>query len=171
MLFVTAGGTIDKQPVLLPDGSFDHDSKIFGETQLPEMLEEAGFSLTPEDPILTPFMIDSLDMTEPHRGLIGAILDGTGHEEVIITHGTDTMVETAQALSRRSLLAAKTIVLTGSMVPYSMGRISDAVPNLRLALHHVRTLGAGVYISMNQQAFTADNVRKDRDAGVFVRLR
>ena len=171
MLFVATGGTIDKQPAFLSDGTtFDNDTKLFGKTQLPEMLKETGIDLRGSHPILTLFMVDSLDMTDGHRGLIGAAIAGSEHEQVIITHGTDTMSETARALSLRSTLASKTIILTGSMIPYSMGETSDAVPNLRDALTYAQTLSPGVYVAMNGQAFDANNVRKDREAGVFKTL-
>ncbi len=169
MLFVATGGTIDKLPVLLPDGSFDHASKEFGETHLPAMLEELGF--VDEHDILQLFMIDSLDMNKGHRSLLSVALAGSKHEQIVVTHGTDTMVQTAQFLSRRELLADKAIVLTGAMEPYSMGEESDALPNLAGAIGYAQALTPGVYISMHGDIFDAHNVRKDHDARLFKALR
>jgi len=82
----------------------------------------------------------------------------------VITHGTDTMVDTAQVLSAASL--GKTIVLTGAMVPYAFGS-SDGLFNLGSALSFVQTLPPGVYVAMNGRYFTSDNVTKNREVGVF----
>lgn len=169
MLFILTGGTIDKMPVHLPDGTFDNDSKIFGATHLPEMLEKARF--TGQHAIETLFMIDSLDMTDEHRTQINDALEATDETQVILTHGTDTMPETARFLVRNKRLAGKTIVLTGAMIPYSMGETSDAMFNIGNAIAFAQILPSGVYVAMDGQAFEANNVRKDVEAGVFTTLK
>lgn len=166
MLFIVTGGTIDKMPSLLPDGkTFDNDSKIFGETHVPEMLRKANY-LGPYS-IKQLFMIDSLDMTDEHREQISTAAEETDDSKIVVTHGTDTMPETARFLSRNKQLAKKTIVLTGAMLPYSVGEESDAMFNLGSAMSYAEVLPSGVYVAMNGQAFEADNVRKDVAAGVF----
>lgn len=165
MLFISTGGTIDKQPVFLPDGSFDNDSKVFSETHLTEMLEKAKFLGPINVEIL--FMLDSRDMTDEHRQQLAESIEASPESGIIITHGTDTMPETARFLERNPNLVGKTIVLTGAMIPYSMGESSDALFNLGCAIAFAQTLRPGVYIAMNGQAFDANNVRKDVEAGVF----
>lgn len=169
MLFLTTGGTIDKERVLLPNGSFDNDSKNFGDTHLPEMLDKANY--LGKRSISSLFMVDSLDMTDEHRAKIAAAIEDSGDAQVIVTHGTDTMPETARYLADNKRLGQKTIVLTGAMVPYSMGEESDAMFNLGNALAYAQALPSGVYIAMNGQAFEANNVRKDVGAGVFTTLK
>jgi L-asparaginase len=166
MLFVVTGGTIDKMPVFLPDGeTFDNDSKVFEETHLPEMLEKARF--LGNHSIKPLFMVDSLDMTDEHRAEISAAIEGSDDDKVIVTHGTDTMPVTARFLERNERLAAKTIVLTGAMILYSVGAESDAMFNLGSALAYAQALPSGIYVAMDGQAFEAGNVYKDVEAGVF----
>jgi L-asparaginase len=166
MLFVVTGGTIDKMPVYLPDGkTFDNDSKVFGKTHLPQMLTKANF--LGEYSLKKLFMVDSLDMTDEHREQISQTIEASDDSRIIITHGTDTMPNTARFLARNQQLAQKTIILTGAMIPYSVGEESDAMFNLGNALAYAEALPSGIYIAMNGQAFTADNVRKDVEAGVF----
>ena len=169
MLFIVTGGTIDKMPVYLPDGSFDNDSKVFGDTHLPEMLKKALY-LGPRS-VSQLFMIDSLDITDEHREEINTVAEETAETKIIVTHGTDTMPETARFLERNKRLAEKTIVLTGAMLPYSVGEESDALFNLGNAIAYAQALPSGVYVAMNGQAFEADNVRKDVEAGVFKSLK
>jgi len=83
----------------------------------------------------------------------------------VITHGTDTMVDTARAVAN-ARLADKTVVLTGAMVPYAFGS-SDGLFNLGSALSFVQVLPPGVYLAMNGRCFTADRVRKNRESGFF----
>ena len=165
MLFIATGGTIDKMPVYLPDGSFDQDFKVFERTHLPEMLTKANF--LGKFSIRTLFMVDSLDMTDEHRAQISETIEGTDDEQVIITHGTDTMPDTARFLEGELQSKDKTIVLTGAMEPYSVGEKSDAMFNLGSAIAYADQLPSGVYIVMNGQPFEATNVRKDVEAGVF----
>jgi len=90
-----------------------------------------------------------------------------GEAQIVITHGTDTMVETARAIADG--ISGKTVVLTGAMVPYAFGS-SDGLFNLGSALSFVQALPAGVYIAMNGKSFPWDDVRKNRTAGVFERI-
>lgn len=168
MLFLLTGGTIDKKAVILPDGTFDDDSKVFCETHVPEMLEKARFA--GQYAVETLFMIDSLDMTNEHRAEINSAIEATDETQIIITHGTDTMPDTARYLHSNKQLVEKTIVLTGAMIPYSMGETSDAMFNIGNAIAFAQTLPSGVYVAMNGQAFESNNVRKDVDAGVFTAL-
>jgi L-asparaginase len=109
-------------------------------------------------------MKDSLEMTDGDRQAVVAACRGCPEERIVITHGTDTMVETA-----RTLLAAatgKTIVLTGAMVPYAFGS-SDGLFNLGSALSFAQVLPPGVYLAMNGRFFAGDRVRKNREIGIF----
>jgi len=152
------------------DLTFDNDSKVFGETHVPEMLEKAHFLGAYS--VNSLFMIDSLDMTDEHRAKVSeAALEDPFENKIVITHGTDTMPETAKYLKSNARLAAKTIVLTGAMLPYSVGEESDALFNLGNAIAYAQSLPSGVYVAMNGQAFEADNVRKDVKAGVFKSLK
>jgi L-asparaginase len=158
-LFVT-GGTFDKEYDELR-GTLD-----FRETHLPEMLRRGRCRL--DVAVRTLMMIDSLDMTEEDRSTIVEHCRRCDEKQIVITHGTDTMVETAQAITAG--VEGKTVVLTGAMVPYAFGS-SDGLFNLGSALSFVQTLPEGVYIAMNGRCFPADDVRKNRDAGVFEPLR
>jgi L-asparaginase len=103
-------------------------------------------------------------MTDMDRDLIARHCEEAEEEHIIITHGTDTMAQTAQLLANRGI--KKTIVLTGAMIPYKFGS-SDGLFNLGSALAFVQTLPTGVYVAMNGRYFTADNVRKNKQSGVF----
>jgi L-asparaginase len=112
-------------------------------------------------------MIDSLEMTGKHRQQIVERCRAAAEPRMLITHGTDTMVETARALAGATPpLAGKTVVLTGAMVPYAFGS-SDGLFNLGSALSFVQLLEPWVYIAMNGRCFMWDRVRKNRDTGVF----
>ena len=156
---VVTGGTFDKQYDELKG------ALAFGSTHLPEMLRLGRSRLDVEvDPLM---MIDSLDMTAADRARIVERCREAAESRLVITHGTDTMVETAQALATTApALTGKTIVLTGAMVPYAFGS-SDGLFNLGSALSFVQTLAAGVYIAMNGRHFAWDRVRKNRETGFF----
>jgi len=154
-IFVT-GGTFDKEYNELTGSLF------FKDTHLPEMLR-LGRSRV-EVSIATLMMIDSLEMTDADRALIVERCRQAVETRILITHGTDTMVETAGALA--APISGKTIVLTGAMIPYAFGS-SDGLFNLGSALSFVQVLPAGVYIAMNGRCFTWDRVRKNREAGTF----
>ena len=114
--------------------------------------------------IETLMMIDSLEMRDAHRARIVEACVRCLEDRIVITHGTDTMVETARAVAKG--VAGKTIVLTGAMVPYAFGS-SDGLFNLGSALSFAEVLPPGVYIAMNGRHFAWDRVRKNREAGVF----
>lgn len=155
---LVTGGTFDKEYNELTGTLFFHD------THLPEMLRLGRCLLNIEARTL--MMIDSLEMTEDDRRIIADHCRSCRESRIVITHGTDTMVETAGRLAQEGL--PKTIVLTGAMVPYKFGS-SDGLFNLGSALAFVQTLPHGVYIAMNGRYFCWDEVRKNRDKGVFER--
>jgi L-asparaginase len=112
-------------------------------------------------------MIDSLEMTPEHRNLIADECQHCEEDKIVITHGTDTMAETARVLAKRD--TGKTIVLTGAMIPIKFGS-SDGLFNLGSALAFVQSLPPGVYVAMNGRYFNWDNVRKNRQTGIFEEL-
>ena len=158
-IFVT-GGTFDK--------TYDEirGRLSFGETHLPEMLR-LGRSRVPVS-MQTLMMIDSLEMTDADREAIARRCVDCSESCIVVTHGTDTMVETAAVIARA--VRGKTVVLTGAMIPYAFGS-SDGLFNLGSALSFVQVLSPGVYIAMNGQHFSWDNVRKNRETGTFEPLR
>ena len=154
--------------VLVTGGTFDKEYDeltgrlYFKQTHVPEMLARGRCRL---DVIVdTVMMIDSLDLDDDGRGEIVRRCREAVETGIVITHGTDTMVETARALAAAGL--RKTVVLTGAMVPYAFGS-SDGLFNLGSALSFVQVLPEGVYVAMNGQHFRWDNVRKNRTTGVF----
>ena len=155
-IFVT-GGTFDK--------SYDEiaGSLSFRATHLREMLALGRCRLDVE--IKTLMLIDSLEMTHPHRAKIVASCRSCAERQIVITHGTDTMATTARALID-ARLPDKTIVLTGAMIPYEFGS-SDGLFNLGAALAFAQALPAGVHVAMNGLRFDGDNVEKDRATGRF----
>jgi len=154
-IFVT-GGTFDKEYDELTGQLYFKDS------HLPEMLKLGRCNLRLE--VRTLMMIDSLDMTAADRSLILEQCRQAPENRIVITHGTDTMAATAQALAEH--IADKTIVLTGAMVPYKFGS-SDGLFNLGSALAFAETLPPGVYVAMNGRCFRADRVHKNRETGMF----
>jgi L-asparaginase len=157
-IFVT-GGTFDKEYDELAG------TLAFKQTHLPEMLRLGRSRI--EVSIRTLMMIDSLDMIEADRALIVEECRRASEARILITHGTDTMVDTARALGTALPPAAgKTVVMTGAMVPYAFGS-SDGLFNLGSALSFVQALPAGVYVAMNGRCFSWDRVRKNRETGVF----
>jgi len=158
-IFVT-GGTFDKEYNELTGELF------FKDTHLPELLALGRCSV--EVDVVTLMMIDSLDMTEADRELIAENCKKANEDRIIITHGTDTMVETARVIAMR--VKGKTIVLTGAMIPYKFGS-SDGLFNLGSAIAFVQVLPPGVYIAMNGRYFNWDNCRKNKVTGKFEKLR
>src|SRR6186997_1346561 len=154
--------------ILATGGTFDKEYNertgqlYFKDTHLPEMLR-LGRSRV-EVNVRTVMMIDSLDMTDADRAVIVQNCVQAPEEQIVITHGTDTMTESAAAVAAANL--DKTIVLTGAMIPYAFGS-SDGLFNLGSALSFVQVLPPGVYVAMNGQHFAWDRVRKNRATGVF----
>ena len=158
--------------ILVTGGTFDKEYNertgqlFFKDTHLAEMLQR-GRSRVPVT-IRTAMMVDSLEMTEADRALIVQNCAQAEEERIVITHGTDTMTDTAAAVARA--VSGKTVVLTGAMVPWAFGS-SDGLFNLGSALSFVQVLPAGVYIAMNGKCFSWDRVRKNRDRGEFEEIR
>jgi L-asparaginase len=154
-IFVT-GGTFDKEYNELTGELF------FKDTHLHEMLRLGRSKLQLD--ISTLMMIDSLDMTDALRESVAQACIQASEERILITHGTDTMAETASLLELK--VKNKTIVLTGAMVPYKFGS-SDGLFNLGSALAFVQSLPHGVYVAMNGKIFNGNNVRKNKATGEF----
>jgi L-asparaginase len=154
--------------ILVTGGTFDKEyneingALYFKDTHINEMLQLGRCRL--EIDLRTVMMIDSLDMTEADRRLILENCQKAPEDKIVITHGTDTMVETAKVLGEN--IKDKTIVLTGAMIPYAFGS-SDGLFNLGSALSFVQALPPGVYLAMNGKYFAWDNVRKNRQRGEF----
>lgn len=136
---------------------------FFKDTHMHDLLELGRCRLDVE--IRTLMMIDSLEMTDEDRDLIVHQCNNCEEDRIVITHGTDTMADTARILAEK-VTASKTIVLTGAMIPIKFGS-SDGLFNLGSALAFVQTLPPGVYVAMNGRYFNWDNVRKNRQTGVF----
>lgn len=153
---LVTGGTFDKEYNELTGELF------FQNTHTPDMLKLGRCLLEVE--IETLMMIDSLQMTDADRQRILDRCRQAPETRIVITHGTDTMEQTAAVLGQA--LHGKTIVLTGAMVPYKFGS-SDGMFNLGTALGFVQALGAGVYVAMNGRAIPWHSVRKNRRLGVF----
>jgi L-asparaginase len=154
--------------ILVTGGTFDKDYNeltgqlYFKDTHIAEMLR-LGRSRVPVT-IRTVMMIDSLEMTDADRALIVQNCLQGEEDRLVITHGTDTMTETAAAIARG--VTEKTIVLTGAMIPYAFGS-SDGLFNLGSALSFAQVLPTGVYVAMNGKCFPWDRVRKNRERGEF----
>jgi L-asparaginase len=157
-VFVT-GGTFDKEYDELSGRLY------FKDTHLHEMLRLARCRL--DVSVRTLMMIDSLDMTDGDRRIVVESCASASERRIVITHGTDTMAETARALAAAGL--AKTVVLTGAMIPYAFGS-SDGLFNLGSALSFAQVLPAGVYVAMSGRVFPGDRVRKNRESGIFEEL-
>jgi L-asparaginase len=154
-VFIT-GGTFDKEYNEL------NGSLYFKETHVQEMLEKGRSRLELQTETL--FMKDSLEFTDLDREKIQTACAAATSNRILITHGTDTMTQTAEYLANR--VQDKTIVLTGAMIPYKFGS-SDGMFNLGSALAFVQLLPPGVYISMNGKIFPAGHVRKNLARGEF----
>ena len=151
------GGTFDK--------SYNHISGdlFFERTHIPEMLKRSKCRLNVE--VKTLMMIDSLEMTKKDIEKIIDECKKTKSSRIVITHGTDTMVNTAKKIAEK--IKNKTIVLTGAMIPYAFGSSSDGFFNLGSALSFVQTLKNGIYIAINGQYFDYDKVEKNKLKGYF----
>lgn len=156
-IFVT-GGTFDKEY------NFITGELFFKDTHLTEMFERGRCNL--EIDVKTLMMLDSLELTEDDRQIIAHNCKRTKAKEIVITHGTDTMVKTAEYLAGKNI-EGKTIVLTGAMIPYAFGTSSDGFFNLGSALAFAQALPEGVYIVMNGRYYLWHNVRKNRETGYF----
>jgi L-asparaginase len=154
-IFIT-GGTFDKEYNEITGQLY------FKDTHLHELLE-LGRCRVPVE-IRTLMMIDSLEMTEEDRELIVHQCIHAEEERIVITHGTDTMSVTAKVLAEK--ITNKTIILTGAMIPIKFGS-SDGLFNLGSALAFAQSLPYGVYVAMNGRYFLWNNVRKNKQTGIF----
>ena len=154
-IFIT-GGTFDKEYNEL------NGQLYFKDTHMSDLLAMGRSKAIVE--IRTLMMVDSLEMTEEDRDLIAHQCNQCEENKIVITHGTDTMSETAKVLAKK--VNNKTIILTGAMIPIKFGS-SDGLFNLGSALAFAQTLPSGVYVAMNGRYFNWDNVRKNKQTGVF----
>ncbi|MEY2440235.1 MAG: L-asparaginase [Verrucomicrobiota bacterium] len=154
--------------ILVTGGTFDKEYNertgelFFKDTHIAEMLKLGRSRI--EVTIRTVMMVDSLEMTDADRALIVQNCLQSEQDRIVITHGTDTMPETAAAVAHA--VSSKTVVLTGAMIPYAFGS-SDGLFNLGSALSFVQALPPGVYIAMNGKCFPWNRVRKNRERGEF----
>ena len=158
-IFAT-GGTFDKE--------YDEISGklFFKETHLHELLNLGRSQLNVK--IETLMMVDSLEMTNSEKNCIVEKCKKEKTNRIIITHGTDTMVDTANLIAKH--IHDKTIILTGAMIPIKFGS-SDGLFNLGSALSFIQVIKPGVYITMNGRYFKWDNVSKNKKIGVFERIK
>ena len=156
----STGGTFDKE--------FDEitGELFFKKTQLYELLELGRSKLDVK--IETLMMVDSLKMSNTERQYIVDKCKNEKTNNIIITHGTDTMVKTAELIANQ--ITDKTIILTGAMIPIKFGS-SDGLFNLGSAMSFVQVLEPGVYITMNGRYFNYDNVRKNKKLGIFEKIK
>jgi len=156
MRIIATGGTFDKYYDEL------RGELTFKDSHLPGILKQARITV----PIVLEInqLIDSLHMQEANRQHVLTSCRATPETEIVIIHGTDTMTLTARVLGEARL--AKTIVLTGAMIPYAV-QGSDALFNLGFACAAAQLLPHGVYIAMNGQVFAWDQVRKNTQLGIF----
>jgi len=158
MLILTTGGTIDK---IYFDATSEYE---IGEPTIPHIFKEVG--VTAEYELVSILRKDSLEITNEDRALIRKNCEECQATQILITHGTDTMCETAEFLKD---IPRKTIVLTGALAPARF-RVTDAIFNIGTAVGAVQSKEPGVYIAMSGQIFTAGNVRKNREAARFEKI-
>lgn len=156
-VFIT-GGTFDKEYNYITGELF------FKDTHLAKMFERGR--CTVDIDLKTLMMIDSMEMTDDDREIIYHNCKRTLAQDIIITHGTDTMAETARYLASKQL-EGKTIILTGAMIPYAFGNSSDGFFNLGAALAFAQVLEPGVYVAMNGRYYHANGVKKNQKTGFF----
>jgi L-asparaginase len=159
-IFIT-GGTFDKSY------NYKNGNLFFKKTHIPEMLKRSKSQLKVQ--IKTLMMIDSLEMTKPDIKKIIFNCKNSTSNKIIITHGTDTMVNTAKFIAKEKI--DKTIILTGAMIPYAFGSSSDGFFNLGCALSFAQILKTGVYITMHGQYFKWNKVTKNLEKGYFERIK
>lgn len=161
---------VDKIQVFVTGGTFDKEYNYitgklyFKDTHLHDMFDRGRCTLDID--IKTLMMVDSLELNEADRDIIIHSCRRSDYQNILITHGTDRMVETAKALAEADI-EGKTIVLTGAMIPYAFGNSSDGFFNLGSALAFAQVLPAGVFVCMNGRYYSWDNVRKNTQTGYF----
>ena len=154
--------------ILITGGTFDKEydeikgELYFNKTHIEELLDLGRCRL---DVSITRLMlIDSLKMTNKDRSIISSSCEKVKEEQIVITHGTDTMTQTAESIADQKL--EKTVILTGAMIPYNFGS-SDGLFNVGCAFAFAQALPHGVYIAMNGQCFKWGKVKKNKITGVF----
>ena len=161
LCIVTTGGTIDK--IYFDDKS---DYQI-GAPQIGEILTQLGVGFRFD--VIPILRKDSLHVTDEDRALMRSTIEAQPHRHVLVTHGTDTMVETGKFLDRELAKPLQVpVILTGAMVPLGFEG-TDGIQNLTESLLAAKLLPPGVYVVMHNQTFPVNRVRKDRDLGTFVR--
>ena len=156
--FVTTGGTIDKI-------YFDDMSQFeVGESQVQHILTEGLVNFDYD--IVAMFRKDSLELTDDDRQQLRDYIENDDAERYVISHGTDTMVDTAEVLSS---VSGKTIVLTGALSPARF-KTTDAIFNVGMAVAAVQTVKPGVYLAMSGQVFEAGKVQKNREENCFEKI-
>jgi L-asparaginase len=158
ILVVVTGGTFDKEYDEVR-GTLD-----FRKTHVPLMLDRGRCRLEVE--VRAVRLMDSLDMDDADRSAIARECAAGEYRRVVVTHGTDTMVETAGVVARELAGSGRTVVFTGAMIPFAFGS-SDGLFNLGSALSFAQALPPGVYIAMNGRCFAWDDCRKNRELGIF----
>ncbi|NQV18534.1 MAG: asparaginase [Armatimonadetes bacterium] len=162
----------DSIRIIITGGTFDKEyNEIIGElyfyeSHVPKMLELGRSRLSIN--IRTLMMVDSNEISEDDRETIARNCKNAKENRIVVTHGTDTIVDTARIIAE--IVKNKTIVITGAMVPYTFGS-SDGLFNLGSAIAFVQTLPAGIYIAMNGRYFLWDNVRKNKKIGEFEEIK
>lgn len=156
-IFIT-GGTFDKEY------NYINGTLFFKDTHIPAMLKRGRCTLDVD--VKTLMMVDSLEMTEEDRAIIAHNCKRTKSDQIVITHGTDSVVQTAAYLAEQNL-PEKTVVLTGAMIPYAFGTSSDGFFNLGSALAFSQVLSPGVYVAMNGRCYPWNQVIKNRKTGFF----
>ncbi|MBT3392913.1 MAG: asparaginase [Elusimicrobiaceae bacterium] len=161
--------------ILITGGTFDKEyNEINGElffkkTHIKEMLELGRCKLNIKQQVI--MLKDSLHMNTKDRQQILSACKSSKEKQIVITHGTDTMPETAKFLGKNlASLKNKTIILTGAMIPYKFGS-SDGLFNLGSALSFAQSMPANIYIAINGKIFNWDNVKKNKKAGRFETLK
>ena len=160
-IFIT-GGTFDKEYNEITGQLY------FNDTHMHDLLEMGRCKVEVETRTL--MMIDSLEMTDDDRELILHQCNNAEEDRIVITHGTDTMSDTARYIAQKLKATNKTIVLTGAMIPIKFGS-SDGLFNLGSALAFAQTLPPGTYVAMNGRYFIWDSVRKNKQTGMFEELK
>ncbi len=157
--------------ILITGGTFDKEydeitgKLYFKDTHMREILDLGRSKL--EVKIRTLMLLDSLEMTDHDRDVILDNCRRVSENQIVITHGTDTMTETGKVIANAKL--EKTIILTGAMIPYKFGS-SDGLFNFGGALAFAQALPNGVYIAMNGRYFDWNKVEKNKKTGVFEEL-
>jgi L-asparaginase len=155
---IATGGTFDKHYDELKG------QLVFSQSALPAILARARLT---QEVVFEPLLaLDSLEMQASHRQQIKEACSDSTEDRIVIVHGTDTLCDTAEVLGNAKL--AKTIVLVGAMIPYEIAN-SDALFNLGFAIAAVKLCASGVFVAMNGQIFSWNEVRKNRETGLFER--